>query len=331
MLLNRPNTRRSAFTLIELLVVIAIIAVLIGLLLPAVQQAREAARRSQCKNNMKQIGLALHNYLDALTVFPPANCYGIGNSTASWSMQARILPYLDAANLQNLIDFKTAYSGQPNVTQTRVPTFMCPSEVQDMARVAVAPAATHYPINYGVNRGIWFVWNPVTATNGQGAFGVNTRYTSADFTDGMSNTVGLSEIKAYQGNYKGGSGLTSATTPIPSLSTVIGYATGNTLSTTGHTEWVDGKIHETCFTATFTPNTDVLVGTVDADYISATEKAPNTTGDNTNAAVTSRSYHVGIVNSMLMDGSVRSISENISTSVWQSLCTRNGSEVVSEY
>ena len=331
MLLNRPNTRRSAFTLIELLVVIAIIAVLIGLLLPAVQQAREAARRSQCKNNMKQIGLALHNYLDALSVFPPANCYGFNNSAASWSMQARILPYLDAANLQNLIDFKLAYSVQGNVTQTRVPTFMCPSEVQDKARVGVAPAVTHYPTNYGVNRGVWFVWNPVTSTNGPGAFGVNTRYTTADFTDGLSNTVGMSEIKAFQVNYKGGAGGLAAGPTPPSISDVLGYAAAGTPSTTGHTEWVDGKIHETCFTATFSPNTDLVVSNVDVDYVSATEKAPNTTGDITNAAVPARSYHVGLVNAMLMDGSVRTISDNISTTVWQSLCTRNGGEVVSEF
>ncbi len=333
MLHNPRRVRRSAFTLIELLVVIAIIAVLISLLLPAVQQAREAARRSQCKNNLKQIGLALHNYLDALSVFPPANCYGVGNSAASWSMQARILPYLDAANLQNLIDFKSSYSTQGNVTQTRVPTFMCPSEVKDTARVQAAPAATHYPLNYGLNRGVWFVWNPMTAQNGPGAFGVNTRYTAADFTDGLSNTIGLSEIKAYQVNYKGGSaGLASGSTT-PSISTVLGYAAAGTVSATGHTEWVDGKIHETCFTATFTPNTDLIVGTDDVDYISATEKAPVTSGtaDITNAAVVSRSYHVGVVNAMLMDGSVRSISENISTTVWQDLCTRNGGEVVGEF
>ncbi|MES2793072.1 MAG: DUF1559 domain-containing protein, partial [Planctomycetota bacterium] len=197
-MLPKPSNRRSAFTLIELLVVIAIIAVLISLLLPAVQQAREAARRSQCKNNLKQIGLALHNYLDALSVFPPASCFGT-TSSVSWSMQARILPYLDAANLQKLIDFGTAYSVQPTVTQVRVPTFLCPSEIKDVPRPpAAVGGVTHYPINYGVNRGVWFVWDPAAGgSNGPGAFGVNSRYSAADFTDGMSNTVGLSEIKAY--------------------------------------------------------------------------------------------------------------------------------------
>src|ERR1700687_4100371 len=92
---------RRGFTLIELLVVIAIIAVLISLLLPAVQQAREAARRTQCRNNLKQIGLALHNYLDANQVFPPSSCFSLTPSfpkTGSWSIHARLLPFLEQSN-----------------------------------------------------------------------------------------------------------------------------------------------------------------------------------------------------------------------------------------
>ncbi|MDB5336519.1 MAG: putative major pilin subunit [Planctomycetaceae bacterium] len=334
MLLKPSRTRRSAFTLIELLVVIAIIAVLIGLLLPAVQQAREAARRSQCKNNLKQMGLALHNYLDALSVFPPANCYGVGNSTASWSMQSRILPYLDAANLQKLIDFSQAYSVQPLVTATRIPVFLCPSEVNDKPKISTTGGANHYPFSYAANRGTWFVWDPATQLAGNGAFGVNTRFTTANFSDGLSNTIGLSEIKTFQPNLRLGSGPITANSPIPaSPSVVVGY--GGTFSATGHTEWVDGKVHETSFTTTFTPNADVMYnngGTlVDVDYVSATEKAPGASTDVTNAAVTSRSYHVGLVNSLLMDGSVRSVSENISLTIWQALSTRQGGEVVGDF
>lgn len=324
---------RKGFTLIELLVVIAIIAVLIALLLPAVQQAREAARRSQCKNNLKQIGLALHNYVDAMSVFPPAACFGSANSGVSWSMQARILPYLDAANLQNLINFGASYSTQPLVTQVRVPTFLCPSEINDKARVGVAPAASHYPINYAVNRGTWFVWDPATQNSGNGAFNVNSKYSSADFLDGMSNTLGLAEVKAYQPNMRGGSGPLTANAAQPAApSDVVGY--GGTLSLNGHTEWVDGKIHECSFTTTFGPNPDIIVNSggtnYDIDYISATEQALGTTNV-TNAAVSSRSYHVGIVNALLMDGSVRTISENISLNIWQALSTRRGGEVVSDY
>src|SRR6188768_2713975 len=127
---------RRAFTLIELLVVIAIIGVLIALLLPAVQQAREAARRVQCKNNMKQIGLGLHNYLSTFNVFPPGGTWphplaASGSVGGPFSPQARILPYLEQAALSNLIDFSKPYGDQPNVSRTRIATFMCPSEVED--------------------------------------------------------------------------------------------------------------------------------------------------------------------------------------------------------
>src|SRR5690606_10397670 len=122
-----------AFTLIELLVVIAIIAILIALLLPAVQQAREAARRTQCRNNLKQIGLAIHNYESSHSVFPPGR---LGYPLV-FSVQAHILPYLDGANLYNLLDFDTAPSfGPPSTPITRnevaartfIPTYLCPSD-----------------------------------------------------------------------------------------------------------------------------------------------------------------------------------------------------------
>src|SRR5689334_2194752 len=122
------SIRRAAFTLIELLVVIAIIAVLIGLLLPAVQKVREAAMRTKCQNNLKQLGLACHNYANALTVFPPAGYYPPGTVSDPWSAPARLLPYVEQGNLQGLIDFTGSSDAAPlAVTSTRVPVFVCPS------------------------------------------------------------------------------------------------------------------------------------------------------------------------------------------------------------
>ena len=145
--MTRLRSRRSAFTLIELLVVIAIIAVLIALLLPAVQQAREAARRSQCKNNLKQYGLALHNYHDNYGCFP------IG-SEANWSngaflsWQSRILPYVDQSPIYNQINFSTPgviginlSDGQPLRMHT-LPYASCPSD--DSQRIIGGYAQTSY-------------------------------------------------------------------------------------------------------------------------------------------------------------------------------------------
>ena len=153
---SEHHSQRSAFTLVELLVVIAIIGILVGLLLPAVQAAREAARRMSCSNNLKQIGLATHNYHDTYKRFPAAGYYRRDLSSDSWSVQARILPQLEQANLQNLIDWGLSYSQQGNVARTRVDTFICPSEILDEERPSPKPndpAFTYYPLNYAGNFG----------------------------------------------------------------------------------------------------------------------------------------------------------------------------------
>lgn len=319
--------RRRGFTLIELLVVIAIIAILIALLLPAVQQAREAARRTQCKNNLKQLGLALHNYHDVFTVFPPAGSYRVSvTQSAGWSVQARLLPYIDQANLQNLINFSLAYSVQPTVTPVRVPVFLCPSEVND--RAYVDGAITYYPCNYGANYGEWFIWNPVTNQFGSGAFGPNSRTGLRDFTDGSSNTLAFAEVKAFQ-HYLRDVGAVAATLPDPDDLTTL----GGSLRDSGHAEWVDARANQMAFTTTFTPNTKcphVASGvTYDVDFVNSREGVSAT--EPTYAAMTSRSFHEGIVQTLLMDGAVRSISENLDLGVWQSLGTRAGGEVVGEF
>ena len=317
------------FTLIELLVVIAIIAILIALLLPAVQAAREAARRTQCKNNLKQLGLALHNYHDVFNAFPPGGTYRAATvQPAGWSVQARLLPYLEQANLTSLIDFSRSYSVQPTVTAIRVPTLMCPSEIND--KVYVDGGTNYRPCNYAANYGEWFVWNPVSGQFGSGAFGPNAKTAMRDFTDGTSNTIAMSEVKAFQ-YYLRDLGAVAAP-PVPSDPAKIS-ALGGTLKNSGHNEWVDSRANQTAFTTTFTPNTKVphLDGstTRDIDWVNIREG--NSATDSTYGVFTSRSFHTGTVQSLLLDGSVRSSSDNIDRGVWRGLGTRGGGEVPGEF
>jgi len=330
MLSTSSALRRRGFTLIELLVVIAIIAILIALLLPAVQQAREAARRASCKNNLKQIGLALHNYEETYKRYPPGGDYPVVLTADRWSVHARLLPFLEQANLQRLIDWNQSYSAQPLVTQTRVEIYLCPSDVNDMARPD--GALTHYPISYGANYGTWFVWNPLTGAGGAGMFFPNSGLRQRDVADGTTNTLAFAEVKAFTAYLRDGGTPPNGATPPASPLDVSGYG-GNFKTNSGHTEWVDARAHQTGFTTTFGPNTVVphVSGgtTYDVDYNSNREG--KTTDQITYAAVTSRSHHAGIVHVLLMDGSSRSVSENINIATWRSLGTRAGGEVVSEF
>ena len=323
----RASTR--GFTLIELLVVIAIIAILIALLLPAVQAAREAARRTQCKNNLKQLGLALHNYHDVYNVFPPGGTYQAGVvQPAGWSIQARLLPYIEQANLTNLIDFSRGYSVQPVVTPVRVATLMCPSEINDKAYVD--GAITYWPVNYGANYGEWFVWNPVTGQFGTGAFGPNASTGMRDFTDGTSNTLAMGEVKAFQYYLRDVGAVSNP--PVPNdPATITGL--GGVLKSSGHAEWVDSRANQTSFTTTFTPNTKTPHddgGKVrDIDWVNIREG--NNATESTFGVFTSRSFHTGIVQGLLVDGSVRGFSNNIDLGLWRAAGTRGGGEIPGEF
>ncbi|MDQ3329569.1 MAG: DUF1559 domain-containing protein [Planctomycetota bacterium] len=327
----RFAARRTGFTPIELLVVIAIIAVLIALLLPAVQQAREAARRTQCKNNLKQMGLALHNYNDTYGVFPPLGLFRTDVTSDSWSAHARILPFLEQANLQNLIDWNVSYSLQPAVAKTRVPVYLCPSDPNDRERLD--GTFTHYPVTYGFVAGTWFVWDPATRQSGDGAFVPNRPNGPRNFTDGLSNTIGVSEVKAFQAYLRDGGTPAGLNQPIPADPGAIAGYGGDFKTDTGHTEWVDARVHQTGVTMTFGPNTVVPYTSggiaYDVDFNSSREG--KTTNGTTYAAVTSRSYHTGTVNSLLMDGSVRGVSENIDLVTWRLLGQRADGKVIGEF
>lgn len=321
--------KRNGFTLIELLVVIAIIGVLVALLLPAVQQAREAARRSQCKNNLKQIGIALHNYHDVNTCLPISFAVDYGTPGGEWSVHARILPYLEQANLYLTMDLEQPYATQPNIAETRIPIYLCPSELKDQSRVDSSGTPIHYPLNYGFNGGVWFVWDNTSRQPGNGVFAPNRGTRMADVVDGLTNTLGFSEVKAFNPYLRDGSNA-SATIPNP---TAIGALGGSFKDSSGHTEWVDGRVHQTGFTVTFVPNTLVPhtdSGTeYDIDFTNCREE--KSCSGSTYAAVTSRSHHVGLVHSLLMDGSTRAISDNINLMTWRNLGQRDDYQEIGSY
>lgn len=341
---NAPRRTANAFTLVELLVVIAIIGVLIALLLPAVQAARESARQMQCRNQLKQIALAMHNYQTTVGSYPPSFCVNPRNTAdkgGMWSAQARLLPFLEQNAMFARIDFSFDYdaavsAGEP-VRLIRPAPYLCPDEINDLQRVDTSTGnAIHYPLNYAFNIGVWFVFDPSGMPNTDGAIFPNSKTRPADFRDGLSNTLMASEVKAYtpyvRNSGKGSSAIPSTPADVLALTSGGQNKLGPDLQqNTGHTEWVDGRAHQGGFTAVFTPNTRVPLAvngqTYDIDYNSQQEGKSATV--RTYAAVTARSYHPNLVNAAMMDGSVRSYADSIELSVWRALATRSGGEPVS--
>ena len=335
----RPRTR--GFTLVELLVVIAIIGVMVGLLLPAVQAAREAARRMQCKNHLKQIALAAHNYESTHRVFPPSatiNSVSAINTNSSWSIQGRLLPYLEQGSLYNQVDLSVAWDNQPVIANLKIPTYACTSDPRSDTPRDISPklATPLYPTTYGFNFGTWLVYDPVSRQMGDGAFGPNSRIGFRDFLDGSSNTLMLSEVKAYQPYGRNEPPTGGGAMPAASLAAVRAKlpASFTWCRPNGHTEWPDGRVHHQGFTTTAGPNAQVTLATgsnqcaaaADIDYTSQQEATSNTAP--TFAIITSRSYHSGIVQSAMIDGSVRSVSDSTDLHIWRAMGTRAGGEVL---
>jgi len=258
-----------------------------------------------------------------------------------WSIHARVLPYLEQANLQNLINWSVAYSTQLNVAVTRVPTYLCPSEINDVVRINATGTPRDYPANYAFNMGTWKIWDPTNGRIGDGSFHPNSGFTTAHFRDGTSNTLMAGEVRAYT-SYLRNTNEDPGPTPPVSRTFASGFTPSaaddlnlgpDLMQNTGHTEWADGLSQQSGFTTTFTPNSIVpyvsVGATYDIDYISWREGTHATRV--AYGAITARSYHSGIVHILLMDGSSRSVSENINLAVWRALGTRAGKEVIGEF
>jgi len=336
--IERNGIKRRGFTLVELLVVIAIIGILIGMLLPAVQQVREAARRISCGNNLRQIGIATLNYESAHQKFPSswkvAGDLSVG-SVAGWSAQAQILPFLEQGNLFKEIDFNQSYNTQPlikidgvsqRIQSARISTYLCPSEIKDLVRMNNGEPY-HYPLNYGANAGTWFVFSPQSGEVGQGTLVTNKQLPISWINDGTSNTLFFAEVKAYTPYFRNAGIAGELAMPVNPDS--VASMGGDFKSSTGHTEWVDGRAHQTSFTATFTPNTVVRYedGESKYDVDWTNQQEGNSLTALTFAAVTSRSFHPSGVNTLRADGSVQFETNSIDLAVWQALATRDGGEV----
>jgi len=299
-MIPRP-TRLRGFTLIELLVVIAIIAILIALLLPAVQQAREAARRTQCKNNLKQLGLAMHNYHDVHNKFP------VGAYNCCWgTWQVAILPYIEQTAYFELYENSGGndstgprYGASPNtqVTTQRFAALSCPSDFDNRPFSNIT--CHNYAVNYGNTSYAQGTVNGVTF--GGAPFSRLNCFGFRDAIDGTSTTLLMAEVLQGIGNDLRGFGWWG------DASGFSAYLTPNS------------NLPDRIYTAGFCNNQPDL-------------NLPCAVSNGTNPTMfASRSRHVGGSQVILCDGSATFVSENIDLNTWRALSTMRGTEVVGEF
>jgi prepilin-type N-terminal cleavage/methylation domain-containing protein len=336
---RRYETERSGFTLVELLVVIAIIGILIGLVLPAVQTARESARRTQCANHLRQLGVAVLNYESTYRRLPASTILDLSvtstTNNLAWGIHGRILTFLEHDALYEEVDITQPWDHQSAIDAMRVSVYSCPSDPgSHRLRDPGGGRSRLYPTTYGFNMGTWFVYDPQTRRGGNGMFYPNSHLPLSAVLDGTSHTLLASEVRAWQPYTRNGGPGTTTIPDTPEAAAAI-VLSGPDFKDTGHTEWPDGRVHHTGFTAAMPPNTQVLAsigGTLlDADFNSWQEGRNGNAGNPTYAIITSRSYHPGVVQSVLVDGSVRAIADSIQRDVWRALSTRAGGEVLPSF
>lgn len=361
----RTPRRKSGFTLIELLVVIAIIAILVALLLPAVQQAREAARRAECKNKLKQIGIALHNYHEMARLFPANGVAGALNQAGganqnwnAWSGLTMLLPYLDQDPLYRKIDFDYHYNSNfthqrgtnRSVTRTRLPTFLCPSDPGAGIQYTAAMAPTSYCLSTG----------PATHWDLRGSNpGLATRWHCAsirDFIDGTSNTIAAAECQIGQnrgkwptpadpserilwyrvnvGNYlrKGGniaSGRYVYRANATDIATINAHYNNCLSQYDSGSGWHGASDEQGRYWSTgrvyWGPWHTTLVGP---------NAGPSCDRDNSVTTMNIKepsSYHPGGVHVLVADGATKFVNENIDQGVWIALGSRNHNDTVGEF
>jgi len=316
------SSSRRGFTLIELLVVIAIIAVLIALLLPAVQQAREAARRTQCKNNLKQWGLAMHNYHDTYLVLPMGN--GTSGGGIRFSPQAATMPYFEQAAAYGRIDFSVSPSHANNafVYNLTPPTFRCPSDDDNL------PANLGGRNNYWVNVGTSVVNGDVTGPNvgmppQNGPFQTNKCISFGHISDGLSNTVMMSEKRLGDGS----NGVSTPETDHFAPGTYPNDA-DEAMQQCRAMDVTDLSFQsESNVGAPWLPqNND---GTYYMHILPPNDRSCRFPPQR--MAGTANSRHTGGVHSLLTDGSVRFVSQNLDIAVWRGIGTRAKGEVTADF
>uniref|UniRef100_A0A7C2PFV5 DUF1559 domain-containing protein n=1 Tax=Schlesneria paludicola TaxID=360056 RepID=A0A7C2PFV5_9PLAN len=344
------RARLKGFTLIELLVVIAIIAILIALLLPAVQQAREAARRTQCRNHLKQLGLALHNYHDNYQYFPQgvtgvyqsrtttgATGPGVGTEWRGHSVHWMLLPYIDQAPLYSQFNQNYGWddlissggkSDNDVFNKVKITPYLCPS---DRLMAGTTQGQNNYVMSTGPTTG----WT-ATAAESVGIFSRRVSRGIRDITDGTSNTIAASEIIKGDNNnavYELGPDLVRGI-PFPSpynrvkptqaqlqaYSSACSAGTANHHSWAGLT-WAGPMMNYTLFTTVAPPNPPLHTCFTCAGCGA---------GDG-EGMFPARSRHTGGAHHLLGDGAVRFISDNTDLSLYQNLGTIGGNETVGDF